>query len=158
MAQKDTPDVEVTDRLKTLGIVSRCQWDLLIFLYRHQTSLFGADYLARLSGYATESVVAALDALESLKLVGRSRVSQGARFYQFIMPSSPPGGEAFAWLLALTSHRAGRLRLSRQLSRENHRHLQGLQASRRFLAEAKRAVQQRAQKDEGRKRAWLKVI
>ena len=108
MAQDNTPDVEVIGWLKTLGIVSLCQWDLLMFLYRHQTSLFGADYLARLSGYATELVVTALDILESLGLVGRSRISQGARYYQFIMPSLLPQVEAFEQLLALASHRAGR--------------------------------------------------
>ena len=144
MVQDNTPDAEVTDRLKTLGIVSLCQWDLLMFLYRHQISLFGADYLVRLSGYPTESVVAALDALESLGLVGRSRISQGARYYQFIAPSAPPRDEAFAWLLALASHRDGRLRLLRQLPRDSRRPEQRLQASLRFLAEAKRAAQQRA--------------
>ena len=158
MAQENTPDVEVTDRLKTLGIVSRCQWDTLMFLYRHQISLFGADYLARLSGYTTELVVAALDTLESLGLVGRSRISQGARYYQFTVPSDTPRREAFEQLLTLASHRAGRLRLFRQLPRDNRRPTEGLQASRRFLAEAKRTAQQRAQKDQERREKWLQAM
>jgi DNA-binding MarR family transcriptional regulator len=158
MAHEQKPDVEVVGWLKTLGITSLCQWDMLMFLYRHQTSLFGADYLARLSGYTTEAVITALDVLESQELVARSRISQGARFYQFIVPSAPPRREAFARLLALASQRAGRLRLARQLHRDSQRHVEGLQAARRFLAEARRAAQRRAQKDEEGKVVWLKVI
>jgi hypothetical protein len=128
-----------------------------MFLYRHQTSLFGADYLVRLSGYATELVVTALDTLESLELVGRSRVSQGARFYQFTTPSAPPRAEAFEQLLALASHRAGRVRLSRQLPHTGRTPAEGLHAARRFLAEARQASQ-RAQKDVERRVIWLKAI
>ena len=134
-------DVEAGGWLNTLGITTLCQWDLLMFLYRHQTSLFGADYLARLSGYATETVVSTMATLESLGLVGRSRISQGARFYQCIAPTSPPHDEALARLLELASHRAGRLRLSRQLRRDGRSPAEGLQAARRFLAEARRAAQ-----------------
>ena len=47
------------------------------------------DYLALL-GYAIETIIAALDVLESLGLVDRSRVSQGARLYQFTTPAEPP--------------------------------------------------------------------
>jgi DNA-binding MarR family transcriptional regulator len=158
MVQENIPDVEVTNWLKTLGIISLCQWDLLMFLYRHQTSLFGADYLARLSGYATELVVSAMDALESLELIGRSRISQGARYYQFTVPSDTPRREAFEKLLALAGHRAGRLRLCRQLPRDSRRPADGLQASRRFLAEARRAAQQRSQKDQERREKWLKAM
>lgn len=64
---------QVEDWLRTLGIVSLTQWDMLVFLYHHQTTLVGAEYIARLLGYATAPVVAALEVLESLGLVGRSR-------------------------------------------------------------------------------------
>jgi hypothetical protein len=160
MVQEHTPDAEVVGWLTTLGIASLCQWDLLVFLYRHQTSLVGADHLARLSGYASESVVAAMDALESLGLVGRSRVSQGARFYQFTVPSGSPRGEAFTRLLALASHRAGRLRLSRQLLRGDQTSAQGPYVARRLRAQTgpvERATQQQSQKEK-RKQAWLKAI
>jgi DNA-binding MarR family transcriptional regulator len=140
-----------------LGIATLCQWDLLMFLYRHQASLFGADYLARLSGYAIELVVAALDTLESLALVERSRVSQGARFYHFTMPSDPSRAEAFEQLLALASHRAGRLRLCRQLPRDGRTLGEGLHAARRFLAEARLTARQ-LEKDTERRVTWLKAI
>src|SRR5262245_6724646 len=108
----DSPsDAEVEDLLQTLGIDSLCQWDVLVFLYRHQMTLVGADYLARLLGYATDPIITALDVLESLGLVERSRVSQGARLYQFTAPTGPPRGEAFQRLLALSGDRAGRLLL-----------------------------------------------
>jgi hypothetical protein len=45
-------DAEIDGWLNTLGIASLCQWDVLVFLYRHQTSLVGADFIARLLGYA----------------------------------------------------------------------------------------------------------
>jgi DNA-binding MarR family transcriptional regulator len=161
MSQENIPDAEVESWLEILGVKSLCQWDLLVFLYRHQTSLVGADYLARLLGYATESVMAAMDTLESLGLVGRSRVSQGARFYQFMVPSAPPHGEAFTRLLALANHRAGRLRLSKQLRQNERTPEEGLQAARHSLAEAKRvrqAVGLQSPECEGRRERWLKAI
>ncbi|MCI0455587.1 MAG: MarR family transcriptional regulator [Gemmataceae bacterium] len=123
MIQEYTSDIELEGWLKTLGIESLCQWDVLLFLYRHQTSLVGADYLASLLGYAIDAVSAALDVLESLRLVERSRVSQGARLYQFIVPAESPRGAAFERLLALADHRAGRLLLAKQLRRGDRRSL-----------------------------------
>ena len=93
MQPEPPPDAAVEGWLATLGIESLCQWDVLVFLFRHQTTLVGADYLAQLLGYATEPVIEALDVLESLGLVARSRVSQGARLYQFTAPAGPPRGE-----------------------------------------------------------------
>ena len=138
MAQENAPDAEVGGWLKALGIEVLCQWDVLVFLYRHQTSLLGADHLARLLGYATEPVVAALDVLESAGLVERSRVSQGARLYRFTAPPPEGGngrGEAFERLLALAGHRAGRLLLSRQMRRGDRTPPEGLQAAGRFPEE-----------------------
>ncbi len=79
MAQDNEPDVQVEGWLKTLGIESLCQWDVLVFQYRHQSSLVSAEHIAHFLGYATAEVVAALDSLESSGLVERSRVSQGVR-------------------------------------------------------------------------------
>ena len=62
--------------------------------------------------------VAALDVLDALGLVERSRVSQGARLYQFLTPAAPPRGEAFERLQTLADGRDGRIYLSRQLRRE----------------------------------------
>src|SRR5262245_16022717 len=106
MAQNPpTSDPEVAGWLHTLGVASLCQWDVLVFLYRHQTTLLGAANLARLIGYPSDSIVVALDSLEALKLVARSRVSQSARMYQFSILLSSPRDEVFARLQALADHR-----------------------------------------------------
>ena len=115
MHQENSPDAEVEGWLKTLGIESLCQWDVLVFLYRHSISLFGAEYLACLLGYASGPVVAALDVLDSLRLVERSRVSQGVRLYRFTVPADPERGDASEQLFALANRRAGRVVLSKKL-------------------------------------------
>jgi hypothetical protein len=155
------PDAEIEGWLKTLGIETLCQWDTLVFLYRHQTSLVGADYMARLMGYATEPVVAALDLLESRGLVDRSRVSQGARLYQFCVPSVPPEDGAFKRLLDLAGHRAGRLLLSKQLRRNEHAPNGELLPAYPFFQEAGQVLRTAQgllhhQEEEGK--LWLKAI
>ena len=115
MDSETPPDLQVEGWLKTLGVESLCQWDVLVFLYRHQTSLAGVELIANLLGYAIETAVAALDFLESRRLVQRSRVSQNVRLYQFTVPSDRLRGDAFARLLALTDSRAGRVLLSKKL-------------------------------------------
>jgi hypothetical protein len=115
MDRENPPDSQVEGWLKTLGIETLCQWDVLVFLYRHPISLLGAEYLACLLGYASGPVVAALDALEALRLVERSRVSQGVRLYRITVPADPERGDAAEGLFALANSRAGRVFLSRKL-------------------------------------------
>ncbi len=161
MQQEPSSEAEIEDCLRTLGIDLLCQWDVLVFLYRHQTTLVGAEYLSLLLGYATEPVVAALDVLEALGFVARSRVSQGARLYQFTVPPVTPRHEAFRRLAALSDHRTGRLLLSRKLRRENRIAQQGPGMARRCCEEAQEFVpatpQWHPHRDEGRE-TWLKVI
>ena len=52
MSDEHPSDADIDGWLHTLGITSLCQWDVLLFLYRHQTSLVGADSIARFLGYA----------------------------------------------------------------------------------------------------------
>ena len=92
---------------------------MLVFLYHHQISLFGAEDLASLLGYASGPVVAALDVLESLRLVERSRVAQGVRLYRFTVPADPQRGDALERLFALANSRAGRVVLSKKLRAEH---------------------------------------
>ena len=137
MAQDNSPDLQVEGWLKTLGIESLCQWDVLVFLYRHQISLFGAEYLASLLGYASGPVVAALDDLDSLRLIERSRVSEGVRLYRFTVPADPQRGDASERLFALANSRAGRVVLSKNLRAGDRTPQEGLQAAQRFPEEAK---------------------
>jgi hypothetical protein len=159
MTEENSPDVE--GWLKTLGVESLCQWDLLVFLYHHQTSLVGAEHLAHLLGYADELVVASLDDLDALGLVARSRVSQGARLYQFTASALPPRGEAFNQLLRLAGDRAGRLRVAKLL-RDNQRFPQaGPAATRRLRDQAQRTVRARkphSQDLKERRQPWRKAI
>src|SRR5450432_1339508 len=99
MAQDDPPDLLVEGWLKTLGIESLCQWDVLVFQYRHQSSLISAETIARFLGYATADVVAALDSLESSGLVERSRVSQEVRLYQVTAAADPARRDALERLM-----------------------------------------------------------
>ncbi len=109
MAQDNQPDLQVEGWLKTLGIESLCQWDVLVFLYRHQSSLVGADQIALFLSYANAEVVAALDSVESSGLVERSRVSQGVRLYQLTAPADPTRSDALERLKTLADSRMVRL-------------------------------------------------
>src|SRR5438132_603248 len=115
MAEDNQPDHQVEGWLKTLGIESLCQWDVLVFLYRHQSSLVSAEHIARFLGYATAEVVAALDSLESSGLVERSRVSQGVRLYQLTAPADPTRSDASERLMTLADSHTVRLLLAQRL-------------------------------------------
>ena len=154
------PDPEVAGWLTTLGVTSRCQWDVLVFLARHQSTLLGAADLARLLGYASQTLVVALDHLESLALVERSRVSQGARLYQCGGPLGGARGTAWTRLQALATTRTGRVRIARQL-RPDHTPNERTDQAQRFLAEAKERLQahrREAQDRAERRQRWLRAI
>ncbi|MBI3464705.1 MAG: MarR family transcriptional regulator [Planctomycetes bacterium] len=114
MAQDNQPDLQVEGWLKTLGIESLSHWDVLVFLYRHQSSLVSAEHIALFVGYATAAVVAALDSLESSGLVKRSRVSQGVRLYQLTAPADPARRDALERLMTLADSHTVRLLLARK--------------------------------------------
>ncbi len=115
MAQDNQPDLQVEGWLKTLGIESLCQWDMLVFLYRHPSLLVSAEHIPRFLGYARPEVVAALDSLESSGLVVRSRVSQGVRLYQLTAPTDPTRRDALEQLMTFADGHTVRLLLARRL-------------------------------------------
>jgi len=124
MDPENAPDHQVEGWLKTLGIESLCQWDVLVFQYRHQYSLVSAEHIALFLGYATADVVAALDSLASSGLVEGSRVSQGVRLYQLTaLPPAPPSeeggkrglGGALERLMTLVDSRTLRVLQARRL-------------------------------------------
>ena len=118
MAQDNPPDVPVEDMLKTLGIESLCQWDVLVFLDRHPSILVSTEDIARFLGYAIAEVIAALDSLESSGLVEPSRVSQGVRLYQLTAPADPTRRDALERLMTLADSRTVRLLLARWLAEQ----------------------------------------
>jgi len=162
MDRNTVSEAQVQDWLRTLGITSLYQWDVVLFLYRHRESLLGAAHLARLLGYETELIVIAMEELEALRLVVRSRISQGARFYHFTPPSQTHRITALDELLAFTSYRAGRLQLSRLLQRGEQRAHANRQMAQPRLAAVKQAsplaprvpISRHPRKDI----TWLKVI
>ena len=117
--------------IQTLGIHQMCQWDVLVFLHRHRTTLLSADQIARFTCYGTGSVIAALDHLEAKGLVERSRLSRGVRLYQLTAMDNPRG-PAFDELLRLTGSRTGRVGLMEKLSMG---HSRSMAASTKCLGE-----------------------
>ena len=115
MAQDNQPDLQVEGWLKTLGIESLFQWDVLVFLYRHQSSLVSTGDIARLLGNATGQVSAALDSLKSSGLVEGSRASQGVRLYQLTAPADPARRDALKRLMTLAGSHTVRPLLARRL-------------------------------------------
>lgn len=107
--------------LETLGINEICQLDVLVFLHHHRTALLSAEQMAGFMCHGSAAVVAALDHLESLRIVERSRLSQGARIYQVIPLPDGPRGRAFQELMALMESRAGRLAITEKLRETNRR-------------------------------------
>jgi hypothetical protein len=115
VAEDNQLDPQVEGWLKTLGIESLCQWDMLSFLDRHPSILVSTDHIALFVGYATAEVVAALDSLESSGLVKRSRVSQGVRLYQITGPADPTRRDALERLMTLADSHTVRRLLARSL-------------------------------------------
>ena len=122
MAQDNELDVQVEGWLKTLGIESLCQWDVLVFQYRHHSSLVSAEDIARFLGHATAEVVAALDSLESSGLVGCSRVSQGVRLIRVTALADPARRDALERLMTLADSHTVRLLLARGLRGSDRPH------------------------------------
>jgi predicted transcriptional regulator len=93
------------------------EWDTLVFLYRHAASLCTTAQIAPLIGYDKAEIAAALQRLEALGLIQRSRVSQGIRFYRFSVPAESSRHGRLLELMNLTQNRAGRLMLLKHLKR-----------------------------------------
>jgi DNA-binding MarR family transcriptional regulator len=120
--QEELPGVLL--RLKTLGVTYLSEWDVLTFLYRHAASLCTATQIATLVGYDKAEIGAALNRLETLGLIERSRISQGIRIYQFLDPAESARRSALTELMNLAQDRAGRLLLQKHLKsfRQEPRH------------------------------------
>jgi len=116
MASEKSQDELVLESLQTLGVVLLTEWDALTFVYQHATSLCTAAQIAKLIGYDKVETAAALQKLETLGLIERSRVTQGIRFYRVPVPEEPLR-RCLLELMSLTQDRAGRLLLLRHLKR-----------------------------------------
>src|SRR6266446_8273778 len=111
-------DFLVAEHLKSLGISLLSEWDVLVFLYRHGTILTSAAQIANFLGHGSAPVIAALDRLESLGFIMRSRGSEGIRLYRFSVPKDPSRCSCFMELMILAEKRTGRLLLLQHLQRD----------------------------------------
>jgi DNA-binding MarR family transcriptional regulator len=116
--REDVPAVPA--RLKALGVIYLSEWDVLTFLHRHAASLCTATQIATLVGYDKAEIGAALNRLEALGLIERSRISQGIRIYQFFEPAERARRSALIELMNLAQNRTGRLLLQKNLKSSRH--------------------------------------
>jgi|SRR5438309_3863123 DNA-binding MarR family transcriptional regulator len=115
-------EIPIKECLKSLGVSLLSEWDVLMFLYRHQFSLASAEQIGRLLGYPSKTVGDALDRLESHRLVERSRSSQGVRLY--VLSEAHLASEScFRQLISLAGTRSGRLMLVKHLRRSVGLHI-----------------------------------
>ena len=162
MTQTLPADTEVAGWLHTLGVTSLCQWDVLVFLYRHQATLLGAAHLARLLGYATEPIVAALDVPRIPGACGHARGSRRGsactsassrsiprtrRLLHGSRPSPTTAPVGYAWPSSYGGLIAPLERDSTPAKRFHPEAQQGL-----------RVVRQQVQPLEDRRAPWLKAI
>ena len=120
MPVDDSLAVQARGDLEMLGISLLVEWDLLVFLHRHGSSLTSAGQLAGLLGYGKAGVSSALERLESIGLAQRSRGSRGIYIYRFEPPEDSRYG-CFLRLRSLTEKRSGRLMLVKILQRRTRR-------------------------------------
>jgi DNA-binding MarR family transcriptional regulator len=98
-----------------MGISLLSEWDVLAFVYRHGASLASSDQIAHLIGYESTVVKAALDRLESEKLIERSRPSEEVRFYRIFASSDAGRQRRLQQIVSLSETRVGRLLLAKRL-------------------------------------------
>jgi len=120
VAIEKSQETLVVERLQALGVALLSEWDVLVFIYRRLTTLGTGAQISRLIGHDKAETGAALDRLEELGLVQRSRDSRGTRLYKFSMPSEPSHNSCLLALMSLTQNRTGRLLLLKHLKRPRH--------------------------------------
>lgn len=98
-----------------MGISLLSEWDMLAFVHRHGPSLTSTDQIARLIGYESDVVGAALDRLEREKLIERLGPPQGVRLHRMLASTDAGHRRCFQQLVSLSETRAGRLLLTKLL-------------------------------------------
>jgi DNA-binding transcriptional MocR family regulator len=109
------PELSVQSCLEGVGISLLSEWDVLAFVYRHGASLTSVEQIARLIGYESTVVAAAIDRLECEKLIERSRPSRGVQFYRVPASMDTRHRPCFQQLLSLSAGPAGRRMLAERL-------------------------------------------
>ena len=105
----------VQDYLHNAGISLLSECDVLAFVYRHGANLTSTDQIARLIGYESGVVCAALDRLEREKIIERTGVAHDVCFHRLSHSENTGQLAALNQLLRLLESRGGRLLLSKLL-------------------------------------------
>jgi DNA-binding MarR family transcriptional regulator len=108
-------ELAVQSCLDSMGISLLSEWDLLAFVYRHGPSLTTTDQIARLIGYESIVVGAALDRLERAKLIERSGPLQGVRLHRMLASTDARQRHCLQQFVSLSESRDGRLLLAKLL-------------------------------------------
>jgi hypothetical protein len=120
MEVEKSQDIDPLERLRIIGVALLSEWDALAFLYHHPTSLCTAAQIARLIGHDKAEIGKALNRLEALGLIRRSRDSQGIRLYRFSGPEEPSRRSSLLELVSIAQTRYGRLLLLNHLKRQSY--------------------------------------
>ena len=110
-------DAQIEGCLATWGISFLEEWDLLVFLHRHQNSLLTAEQISLLLGPGTPAIRQALRTLETAGLVRCSRSSQGIRFHRLAASVDTACQNAFELLGSLLKTPPARDFVARRLAR-----------------------------------------
>ena len=115
MGRGNHPELPVQSCLDSMGVSLLSEWDVLAFVYRHAASLASIDQIASLIGYESTVVRAALDRLQSLNLIERSRLSEGVRFYRMLALADAARQRRLEEIVKLSETRVGRLLLAKTI-------------------------------------------
>jgi hypothetical protein len=106
-------EISVQRSLESIGISLISEWDMLAFVYRHGPSLTSTEQIAKLIGYESAAVGAALERLEGQKLIERVGPTKGVRLHR--MRAHAGHQPCLLHLVSLSENRAGRLLLKKLL-------------------------------------------
>jgi hypothetical protein len=102
---------------RVAAIHSRCDLDVLVYLYRHADVLLTGERVAAAVGYDLKQVAGSLDSFVFAGLLTRTRSrTDGPGLYVFTV--GRPAEGALASLLHIASSRPGRLQILEALGRE----------------------------------------
>jgi DNA-binding MarR family transcriptional regulator len=115
MPAENAQDELIKECLGSLDLSSLCEWDVLFFIHRYGTIVTHDGELAPLVGYENKLVSEALDKLEDLGLVVRSRLNANAKAHQLSVKTHSQHTASFQHLARAAATRVGRLILAKQL-------------------------------------------
>jgi len=104
------------------AIHSRCDLDVLVYLFRHADALVTGEHVAAAVGYDLKQVAGSLDSFVFAGLLKRTWTrTDGPGMYNFAV--GRPADGPLASLLQLASTRPGRLEIFEALANQNARSL-----------------------------------